>query len=400
MNLLTKLFKGYIKLVLFTFYAGGILTGFAFFIGPFALYADEGFTGGVVLFVLILWPLGYFITKFCYRGWVNTYRGHRKDWAEQGGNLYTKGMDLEKLVSDKFKLRNLNKENDDVTEEAKIYLSMLKEIAQDLELDPKLILKKNNTEELNQKYQIFKKAKEIKIENGYPKGDDAEAKSILSSLEATEWDHALLEFFLNETEKIVFDPQNEFWNQLKGALFGDFSERGFALKLINPKNFEDSRATQFDENLNISLQILDVYFKILNDTYLEFDESLTFLEFDENKLQSDLADLASMSLQYQTHFTHLFKEIRTELTGEKYGLSETDGKKVFGSFCERKICISMPKFYLQVVKGFAEEIKKTESKNKSKETFFYDSYTTSRGNTRYQLEVRLEDDLVTGIKDL
>ena len=350
MNLLTKLFKFYIKLMLFTFYAGGILTGFAFFIGPFALYADEGFTGGVVLFVLILWPLGYFITKFCYRGWVNTYRGHRKDWAEQGGNLYTKGMDLEKLVSDKFKLRNLNKENDDVTEEAKIYLSMLKEIAQDLELDPKLILKKNNTEELNQKYQIFKKAKEIKIENGYPKGDDAEAKSILSALEATKMDHALLEFFLNETEKIVFDPQNEFWNQLKGALFGDFSERGFALKLINPKNFEDSRATQFDENLNISLQILDVYFKILNDTYLEFDESLTFLEFDENKLQSDLADLASMSLQYQTHFTHLFKEIRTELTGEKYGLSETDGKKVFDSFCERKICISMPKFYLQVVK--------------------------------------------------
>ena len=148
MNILTKLFKFY-------FYALGILTGFACFIGPFALYSEDGFSGELVMFALILWPFGYWITKFCYRGWVNTYRGHKKDWAEQGSDLYTRGIALEKLVAQKFKLRNLNKENDDVTKEAKLYLSMLNEVSEDLKVDPKSLLKENNTEQLNQKYKIL-----------------------------------------------------------------------------------------------------------------------------------------------------------------------------------------------------------------------------------------------------
>ncbi len=348
MNFLKKLF-------LFSFYATGLLFGFIFLISPFLFYGDENFDWFALIVFLFF---GALFTFYSYRGWVNTYKGHRKDWAETGGDFYRNNTQIEKLVADKFKLRNLNKKNDETTKAANLYLESLNKISEKLSLDPKKLLQQNSAEDLAEKLLIIEKENELKK--------------------------------IYETNKNFYDE-----------LARDQNGLGFALELMTPSAFSDSINQKFLNGGDIlEYEIQQSYITLLDKSYLKYDESVDEIEFDQDGLEKDFKELQDIVDEYKEYHSNYFSYISRDLNSDKYNLSGHDADKVYDSILNREICLSMPKRYVEMIEGEALELKKTETKDALKETMFFDSYETSRGNTRYKKEVKLENSLVTAIKEL
>ena len=348
MNFLKKLF-------LFAFFATGLLFGLIFLISPLLFYGDEDFN----LFILIIFFfIGALFTFYSYKGWVNTYKGHRKDWAETGGDFYRKNTQIEKLVADKFKLRNLDKKNDETTKAANFYLESLNKISEKLNLDPKKILQKNSAEDLTEKLLILEKENELKK---------------------------------------TFGTNNNFYDELDR----DQNGFGFGQELMDPSDFSNSINHEFLNGGDIlGYEIQQSYVRLLDKSYLKYDESFDEIEFDQDSLEKDFKDFQDIVDEYKDYHSAFFAKISSDLNSDKYDLSGYDADKVFESILSREICLSMPKRYVEMVEGEALESKKTETKDKIKETMFFDSYETSRGKTKYKKEVKLENGLVTAIKEL
>ncbi len=348
MNFLKKLF-------LFSFFASGLLCGLLLLISPFLFYGDEDFN---FFTLIILFLIGAILTFYTYKGWVNTYKGHRKDWAETGGDFYRKNIEIEKLVADKFKLRNLNKKNDETTKAANLYLESLNNISEKLNLDPKKLLQQNSAEELKEKLLIFKK--ENKLKENY------------------------------KTNKNFYDE-----------LARDQNGLGFGIELMTPSDFSGSINQEFLNGGDIlEYEIQQTYMTLLDKSYIKYDESVDEIEFDQDGLEKDFRDFQHIVDEYKDYYANFFSKISSDLNSDKYELSGHDADKVYESILSREICLSMPKRYVEMVEGEALELKKTETKDKLKETMFFDPYETSRGNTRYKKEVKLENGLVTAIKEL
>ena len=59
----------------------------------------------------------------------------------------------------------------------------------------------------------------------------------------------------------------------------------------------------------------------------------------------------------------------------------------------------MPKELLVKIYGIPKDSKRTITKTKTKERYFYKPVISSRGNITYELEVMLEDSIVVGWKE-
>jgi len=74
--------------------------------------------------------------------------------------------------------------------------------------------------------------------------------------------------------------------------------------------------------------------------------------------------------------------------------------KVIKSFKRNTICLGMPKKMVDFLKGKKFNLKRTVTKKGTTERYNYQSYISSRGNTKYKLEVDFQDGLVIKFQDL
>ena len=77
-----------------------------------------------------------------------------------------------------------------------------------------------------------------------------------------------------------------------------------------------------------------------------------------------------------------------------------NGKVEIDKEIDNGICLDMPKDALIASWGEADDKKENVSKDKVKLKFYYGKTETSRGTTKYEYEVNLENDLVVGWKEL
>ncbi len=107
----------------------------------------------------------------------------------------------------------------------------------------------------------------------------------------------------------------------------------------------------------------------------------------------------------------LIKKAQEDYNNTLNELGKTQNKifqkieKIYGvekahKVAEGKIWIDMPVLLLIIAVGRADKITENISRKRKIEKWYYGGYQTNRGTHKYQVEVTLEDDIVSGWKDL
>ncbi|MGA0556038.1 hypothetical protein ACO2Q8_05260 [Larkinella sp. VNQ87] len=76
------------------------------------------------------------------------------------------------------------------------------------------------------------------------------------------------------------------------------------------------------------------------------------------------------------------------------------GAEITNKVSQRTIWVGMPVELLFVAKGRPAEMKENIYKNKVVDKWYYGKYTNRLGNTKYELEIIIENDIIVGWKDL